>query len=561
MANAQTQAIVLKDFTGGIWLNEGEPPDNRHSSFIENLDLLPGGGVQKREPVRLNYKILTAGAGAEELFFQSYGQGGMVQWLQNDPTNGQRYVIMDETTHTPANARFKCFDRTTSTIVWTVYAGSECKSFDFASSDAGANWYTHNQTVALAQYRVTPAGVATALTATYNDNVSAPTNGNMPRASVGTQHLSAYYFVGDVWEAGPVLCPNRLRWSHPGRFEDYRTSDKLDIGDSSNIVGLYSVAETLLIVKENSLWVLTGFDPDTFQVHKVADFTGNAVAASGTPRLAGCANTQQGAFIFIASAGIFRWDGKHLSDISGGLKNAILDGRVNIRHMAILGGVLYCTTGVANVDDTPPAATDLSWEYDLALQSWTQYRGAAWTGLAPCQSAVSGNPKGYAVQTHGHNGGYSFSFYRQRVAAGSWCDNWTGSNVDIVCQYRSPWQDAKNPARKKRWRRPWIVANKRPNASASDPVTYGTTVFRNWDGVHAAKTGTIMAVKATDTTDYDANFGYGHATTGSDFDEGLKIQALGSAFSVQLLLSSSGTPKDQWGFDSLTFKFVPMVLR
>jgi hypothetical protein len=562
MPNTTTQAIILKDFTGGIWLNEGEPPDNTYSSFESNLDPLPGGGVQKRQPVRLNYKVLS-GSNFENLWWVSALHGPMQQWLQADPTNGLRYVVVDWYGAAAANIKMKCFDRTTSTIVWTAALAMDCRSFDYASSDAGSNWYTHNLGGTNGAQRITTAGVKTNLTLAFNDNIGAPTNGNMPAALMGVQHLAAYYFVGNTYEGGTNF-QNRIRWSHPGRFEDYRTNDKLDVGDKSNILGLYSVNDTLLIVKETSLWVLTGYDPDTFQLRKIADISANSV--NGTiARTAGCSHAQFGAYFYVEKSGVFQWDGSKLTDVSGGLRDAIQDGRITMQHMQILGDTVYCSGGqtqdlVFGGISAADANTDLSWQYNTRTKAWTQHN-AGFVGLAPIQAAATGSPKGYAVHQHGTNGGYSFSFYRQQVAAGSWQDNQYGSNSAIVCQYRSPWQDARNPARKKRWRRVFMVWNKRPNASASDPVNYTMTVFKNWDGVHSTKTATTALLKATDTTDYDSLYGYGHAATGSDFDEPDRLSSLGNAYAVQVLLSSTGTPADQWGFDSLTFKYVPRSLR
>lgn len=534
MANAQTQAIVLKDFSGGIWLNEGEPPNNTYAPFMDNLDPLYGGGVQKRQPLRRNYSIASKNLGTQ--FFLPTGP-----LMRSNPEVATEYVVAED-------LRLAKFDTSSATPVWAPAISAGIASFAYSASDAGKNWYVFGQ--AGFGTRVNSAGTATILGTAFNDNVSAPTNGNMPAAQCGTQHLSAYMFIG--WD-GSTPTPNRLRWSHPGRHEDWRTVDKQDVGDGAGIVGLYSVRETLLILKLGSVWVMTGYDPDTFQFHKVVDLP----TALSTSTLAACSDAQHGAYVYVAGSGVYHWDGKTWEDVSGGLEDAIADGRMTVRTMAIVGDTLYCSS--QNPAASSPDATLPSWELNLATKAWTRHN-ACFQALCEIASTVSPHAKGYALRRLSATS-YAFDYYRQQQAAGSWCDNQYGSNVDIVCQYRSPWQDAKNPARKKRWRRPWIVAHKRPNASAADPVTYGTTVFRNWDGVHAAKTGTISAVKAGDTTDYDANFGYGHAADGSDFDEGLKIQALGSAFSVQLLLSSSGTPKDQWGFDSLTFKYVPMVLK
>lgn len=545
----------MKDFTGGIWLNEGEAPNNTYSPFIENLDLLPGGGVQKRHPsIRAALVAATAA-----MVYSTTGCGPMTQWLQNDPTNGSQYVVIDLASAAGGVRRWRLYTIGNATPIATANTTifTNPTSFVHASSDAGAFWYIfHGGNAGV--LRVNPTGPAAGtMGATFNDNLAAPANLQMPRSDLGVQHLAAYFFLGRLNEGG-VDKPNRIRWSHPGRFEDYRTNDKLDVGDASPIVGLYSVKETLLIVKQNSLWVLTGYDPDTFQLRKVADLSFRAGDTSNTP-LAGCSHAQYGAFIYVAGSGILHWDGTKLKDISGGLRDAVVDARVVIRNMSIVGETVYCSGGGA-FQVGPDSINDKSWEYNIRAEAWTQHN-APFRGLAPIQASVTGTPKAYSVNQFGADGGYSFNYYRQAVAAGSWADTWSGSSVNIVCTQRIPWQDARNPARKKRWTRPWIVANKRPNASASDPVTYGVVVYRDWDGVHASKFGSVTAVKATDTSAYESLYGYGHSSDGSDYDEGLRLPSIGTAYSVQVTVTSAGTPKDQWGFDSLTLKYVPRSLR
>ncbi len=549
MPNATVQSIILKDFTGGIWWNEGEPPNNTYSPFIENLDPLPGGGYQKRQPCRLNYNIA---ASRELVRF-----GSMTPMMVQDPTNASQYAIVDQLTGT---FKFRLFGTSSSTPVYdTTITTSTGTCLTFASSDAGANWYVHGGYGGGNHTRiVNSSGVATAVTAGFNDNLAAPANGKWVDSDIGCVHLAAYYFHGHTRESA-VIYPNRIRWSHPGRFEDYRTNDRLDIGDSAAVVGLYSVQETLLIVKENSMWVLTGYDPDTFQVRKIADFPQSNSQAASAITMAGTSHPQHGAYVFVAGVGVLHWDGSKLKNVTGGMLDAARDGRLTVRTMAIINDVLYCSefpiAGAADYQNSP------TWEYHIRDDFWARHYGIGFTALCPVKLTATGTPAAYALHYLGSSGGYSFSWYRQYKAAGSWCDNQYGSDSNIVCTYRSPWQDARNPARKKRWVRPWLVANKRPNASASDPVTYGVVVYRDWDGVNQSKTASVSATKATNTNSYDTNYAYGHGTDGSDFDEGLKMPSIGTAYSCQLTITSAGTPKDQWGFDSLTFKYIPRSLK
>lgn len=541
MPNTTTQAIVLKDFSGGLWFNEGEPPNNSYSPYMKNLDPLAGGGVQKRAPLRLDFAKTSLDLSI---------QAGVYQNLQSDPTNGARYVVADKS---GAQYRLTNYTAGNSTANWNANITANT-SFAFGSSDAGANWYTLGGTSFQGYRVIASSGAATIMATTFNDNIAAPANGCMPQAYIGCQHLSAYFFLGNTYESATPFV-NRIRWSHPGRFEDWRTNDKLTVGDAAPILGLYSVGETLLIVKQTSVWILTGYDPDTFQLRRIVDMP--AVAQTGA--IAACSNAQQGGFVYVQRQGVFHWDGKKWSDVSGGIKDAIADGRFHAYNMSLVGDTLY----VSSQDPTAavPDATAVSWEYHIPSQRWTLH-GAPFTGLAEVSGLTSPSAKGYALHNRGTTAtSYAFSYYRQQQAAGSWADNHTGSTTDIVCEWRSPWQDARNPARKKRWRKPWFVFNKRPNASASDPASYTLTIFKDWDGVHSTKSSTFSATKATDTTDYSTNYGYGHATTGTDYDEGGGFSAPGSGYAMQVLVSSTGTPKDQWGFDSVTFKFVPRSLK
>ena len=539
MPNSTTEAIILKDFAGGIWLNEGEPPNNRYASFLSNLDPLFGGGYQKRQPMRLNYS-------KSSISLAAY-LAGTQQALQPDPASSTAYVILTST-------GLHKYQVSSSTATYTTsYSATSPSGFAYSSSDAGSNWYIH--TLLSAQDRiVNSSGTKTTLGTTFNDNIASPTNGNMPYAFCGTQHL-AYYFIGRTIESATAH-DNRVRWSHPGRHEDWRTDDRQDVGDSSVIVGLFSHRETLLIVKLGSIWLMTGYDPDTFQFHKIVDLP----HIQSTYSVLGCSNGQYGVFVFITGYGMFNWNGSKWTDISAGVKDAILDGRFVGSNMNVVGDTLYVSSDTyyrAGAAST----TAPSWEYHIPTKRWTRHT-ACFQGIAEVPAATSPTAKAYALHFDGTTANsIRFSYYRQQQAAGSWCDNVYGSDVNIVCEYRSPWQDAGNPARKKRWKRPFFVFNKRPNASASDPTTYTMTVYKNWDGIHSSKSATVSASKAADTTEYDTNFGYGHASTGSDFDEPSRLSSLGNAYAVQIHMSSTGTPKDQWGFDSLTFKYVPRSLR
>lgn len=551
MPNTTTQAIVLDDFTSGLWFNEGDPPNNKFATFIENLDVVSAGGVQKRPPLRNNYNYTTAGP---TLVRPPNGRPAMLV----NPKKASEYVVLDgPAAMTTGNYVLRKFDVSSSTPVWSttlaVAAGPTPTGFTvvWGSSQANTGWYVcFNRGVAGTWFVDDATGTATAKVGTFVDNLAAPGNATFTPCKLACTHL-AYMFLGSTETS--LTHQGRVRWSHPGRFEDYRTNDFLDIGEAwENLIGMHSHAEHLVFVKERSIWLLTGFDSTTFEKHQIVEFP-TISQSTNADYICSASSPTRGVFVSMPGLGVFRWFNNKLVEISTPIADGIKDGRVLIAAMAVVGNKLYCTS----TRGLTAAYADKSWVYDIDRELWTQHN-AAFHALA---SHSSGDQLGYSIHSLGSAAGYAFANYGQQVAAGSWVDNHLSGTNAIVCTYRSPWQTARNPARKKRWRRCWVVFNKRPNASASDPVNYNVTVYKNWDGVHPAKTGVVSAAKSADTTDYNANYGYGHATTGSDYDEGEKLSSIGSAYSCQLKIDSSGTPSDQWGFDSLTFKYVNRSLK
>lgn len=161
----------------------------------------------------------------------------------------------------------------------------------------------------------------TALTQTFNDDITAPDGGDMPIA----KHIAV--FMGYVWVANTTesatAYKNRLRFSHPNRAEDWQTLDYIDIDtghDGDEITGLHPLGDALLIFKHRSVHLLRGFDADSFQVYPLTQGVGAVPGA--------IAGTESSVYWFNWPDGLFEYDGHRIIWHFEVLKPAITDGSI-----------------------------------------------------------------------------------------------------------------------------------------------------------------------------------------------------------------------------------------
>jgi hypothetical protein len=550
---AETRPIYLNDFTGGLWWNEGSPPDLTYATDLLNMVIGRDGSLQKRAPHRQNFTTTGSGDLQCDNHLAGLAWNGTTSdlfYVRND-AGTYKLILTSSTTNLPAAP------------VHIIFRSSLSRANTFYSLYSGAQ----------DPRRIDTAGTATALGVAFNDNLAAPAGGNMPRATRLTTHL-AYMWVANTNESATAFV-NRLRWSHPGRYEDWRSFDFIDVGDAKEgINDIYSYREQLIIVKERSVWILTGTDPSTFTLRPVwisDDWpsTGNTVVTCSA------GSSEYGVFWAVDYRGVYRWDGTTYSQIDEAVRDAMKDQRIRITGMTCSSEALFMAVGgtgyLLNGGPTAPTYSSLCFEYDFQHQAWLKHTGC-WSILIPIWP--SGIPASAPPECAGialwrlSSTSYVWGYYKAYQLFGTFnaalnmSDNQIdNTNTAYLATYKSPWVDAGMPAAKKRWRRPLIVMNKRPSASTTNPVNYTMNVYRNFDGVNLSKTASISASKATTGTGFDNKRGYGHATDGSDFDEALRIGSLGKAYAVQLELKSVAPPHEPWGIESITFKYIPKRLR
>ena len=148
-----------------------------------------------------------------------------------------------------------------------------------------------------------------------------PTGGYMPRAEINITHANKL-FCANTFEDGTAY-PNRLRWSHENRPEDWYQQDFIDImAGGEGIRGLQVVDGQLLIFKPKAVYLLMGYDADTFQLVELSttvgiDYPQQAVAGAN------------GVFFFDYPQGLFFYNRNGIQNLFERIKPIIDTGRVN----------------------------------------------------------------------------------------------------------------------------------------------------------------------------------------------------------------------------------------
>ena len=152
--------------------------------------------------------------------------------------------------------------------------------------------------------------------------------GYMPRAELVVSHANKL-FVANTYENGEEY-PNRVRWSHENLPEAWYEQDYIDIIAGGNgIRGLQIVDGQLLIFKPKAVYLLMGYDADSFQLVELSttigiDYPQQAVAGSG------------GVYFFDYPLGLFFYNRNGIQNLFDRLKPIIDTDRVN---SGLLSGV------------------------------------------------------------------------------------------------------------------------------------------------------------------------------------------------------------------------------
>lgn len=297
MASNAVRLLEASSFSRGLRLDvdafqlgEGESPD------LLNVDLDPRGGVaQRRAVVPVNASAVPFTSPIHSLF----------DFAKTDGTE-QILVGSGLYTYYGTGANFTSIGTT-----WTASSRQRAVAFRDAL-------YIQNGTDAPRKWT---GSVVSNLAQVFNDNLAAPDDGDMPIAKTITA-WQGYVWIANTYEAA-TRYGSRVRFSHPNRAEDWETLAYIDIDvgrDGDEITALVPLADRLLVFKNHSVHMITGYDAATFAVTFVGDV--------GAPSQEAVAATEYGVYFFSWPNGLHFYNDRGIQYEFDALYPAIRDGDI-----------------------------------------------------------------------------------------------------------------------------------------------------------------------------------------------------------------------------------------
>ena len=316
------QFSQIRDFTGGINFRADQfQLAANESPFILNMEIDPRGGVFSRAGYTVfNQTALAVNWKPKKLYNYKYvGNPHLMLTTGYDavgPTDGR---VLYATT---ANNNFTVLDSASSTPL-------NVKS----PNGAGMTQWEDTLYIALGKdatqmYKWTVGNTyATALTASGPtwQQYTQPVGGYMPRAELAVTHANKL-FVANTYEDGAAY-PNRVRWSHENLPEDWYVDDYIDIiSGGEGIRGLAIVDGQLLIFKPKAVYLLMGYDADSFQLVELSTIVGIDIPQQ-------CVEGDNGVYFFDYPKGLFFFDRNGLRNIFDRLLPTIDENKINAQKL------------------------------------------------------------------------------------------------------------------------------------------------------------------------------------------------------------------------------------
>ena len=298
--------VEISDFTGGINFRADQfQLANYESPKMLNVEIDPRGGVFSRGGQRQLNTTAVSGTWSPKALYPFYGvtsyvmlftatrvyksSGGNFSKLQYSSGNDVVATNADGMAH----------------VAW----GQKLYLSDSASV---YRWETGDT-------------YATALTAVNSTNWLTTTPDGGVHTLLKAKHLAVHankMFAADV-TFDSVNYPNRVYWSLENSPENWNASNYVEVNaGGSGIKGLANVSGQLMIFKENAIYVLTGYDTDTFQVVELTNRLGVQSARS-------VAVADAGVYFYVHNDGTYFYNGSTIKDMFVNIRSVFDLGYVN----------------------------------------------------------------------------------------------------------------------------------------------------------------------------------------------------------------------------------------
>ena len=412
-----------------------------------------------------------------------------------------------------------------------------------------------------------------------------PVGGYMPRAEIALAHANKL-FVANTYEDG-VSYPNRLRWSHENSPENWYQQDYIDIIAGGNgIRGIQVVDGQLLIFKSKAIYLLMGYDADSFQLVELTtklgiDYPQQAVAGSG------------GVYFFDYPNGLYFYDRNGIQDLFERLRPIIINDEVNSEYSdqitlsfvreRLWMSMPYSPSSISINPDYP----SVNFIFDPTIGprgAYSEFQTAQWFDPL-IQSQDEELIGGYGLvcgidwRDSNDNPFYLMVSPAEDFAfvmsvddyANTLDDSPTGFSGKFGTAYNTSWFDDNRYVQLKSFIRPYFVLKEVSSATLLRLATYKNYDETNQAGGIKSISLTPISTGATYSTSGSGGvYGtalYGQSTVGAAIKR-KGIAPLGRGYAVQLAFygpndstDSSVYPGRKWGLNSIAYKFKRRKIR
>lgn len=383
----------------------------------------------------------------------------------------------------------------------------------------------------------------------YNDNLAAPAGGKAPPAATLAVH-NGVMWAGNVYDTiDAAHHVSRLRWSHPGKPEDWRTNDWIDLDpddETGEIRALVPFGDRLIVFKDRAVYAVHGFPPEGFSVVNISKEV-------GAPSQYAVCKSENRIWFWDTSIGLCEFDGQRITWPFERIFPLIEDNLINVpfsfqtiavyHNRRVWLSVPYLAAPYANT------FVGLVFGPDIGKNgAWTLHTKTLFSFHV--HEAVTGGDR----HLLGGNGAYVYEMDAENYYLDQKPPSHTTSKISAW--YQTRWFDNANPALKKRWKRPIIVVGRDANEE------FLVDVFSDYDATHVKKTFSLFTdVNGTegvwDVSNWDAVIWAAELGDSSVIKRG---SPLGTGTAKMLRISNVTSGVD-WRVQGITMKWVPKRIR
>lgn len=542
---AQLQIFEQRDFSGGLNLrsDQFQLGDNESPSML-NVEIDPRGGIFSRGAMmRINTTDVTATWNPQKLYaFNSDSR----RILLTTATNVWKSSGSDFT-------KLQYDNSGTPTDIVSDSSHGSCISFwgKTALITSGVNssigdtytWISGDATATKLPRTNAGAGGTLGWAIDAASNVS-----NVPQSEHIVVHANKV-FIGQTKENSTVH-KNRIRWSLEGLTNKWREEDYIDIlAGGEGITGMIPVQGQLVIFKPSAVYLLVGYDSDTFNIVELTSHIGCADHHS-------MAASETGVYFWSNTNGLYYYDGSSLKDIFQPLRPLLDFNKINIVSsekisVSWVGKRLWLSLPIA--DSATPTLPTVNYVYDPFLGSYTQFQTADGYGVIGGCNFIDAVSNEVRLMIHP---------VEPCILS---VDNYGVSNDSISAidatqpfnsYYRTKWHDAGSYMQRKFFRRPDFVMKE-----SSDDQDVTVSVFHDYNENTTKRTFTLSqnSVSQFQWDDPSSVWDTAKWAAGAISSAVLTGRNLGLAKTIQLQFN--GPSGKEWGINSIGFKFVPKRIK